>query len=46
MMVPIDLFKSDTTEADMYLSLQCEPLCKKWLQKQLREHGGFPCDVD
>ena len=42
----IDLFKSDTSEADAYMSLQCEALCKKWLQKQLVEHCGFPADDD
>jgi hypothetical protein len=42
----IDLFKSDTAEADTYLSLQRETLRKKWLQKQLVERCGFPADVD
>jgi hypothetical protein len=40
----IDLFKSDTAEADTYMSLQREVLRKKWLQKQLVERCGFPPD--
>jgi hypothetical protein len=42
----IDLFKSDTSEADTYMSLQREALRKKWLQKQLVERCGFPAEVD
>ena len=42
----IDLFKSNTSEADTYMSLQCEALRKKWLQKQLVEHCGFPPVID
>ena len=42
----IDLFKSDTSEADAYMSLQREALRKKWLQKQLVERCGFPADDD
>lgn len=42
----IDLFKSDTSEADTYMSLQHEALCKRWLQKQLVDHCGFPSDDD
>jgi hypothetical protein len=41
----IDLFKSDTLEADTYMSLQRETLRKKWLQKQLVERCGFPADA-
>ena len=41
----IDLFKTDTAEADTYLSLQREGLRKMWLQKQLVEHCGFPADA-
>ena len=45
MIALIDLFKADTTEADTYMSLQRNALCKKWLEKQLVEHCGFPADI-
>lgn len=37
----IDLFKTNTSEADAYMSLQREGLRKKWVDKQL-ERFGFP----
>jgi hypothetical protein len=40
----IDLFKTETAEADTYMSLQRDALRKKWLQKQLQERCGFPAD--
>ena len=46
MVAMIDLFKSDTSEADTYMSLQHEALHKKWLHKQLVNHCGFPSDDD
>ena len=46
MVAMIDLFKSDTSEADTYMSLQHEALHKRWLQKQLVDHCGFPSDND
>jgi hypothetical protein len=45
MIALIDLFKADTTESDTYMSLQRDVLCKKWLEKQLVEHCGFPADI-
>ncbi|KAF8235264.1 hypothetical protein L208DRAFT_1257921, partial [Tricholoma matsutake] len=45
MIALIDLFKADTTEADTYMSLQRDVLRKKWLEKQLVEHCGFPADI-
>ena len=40
----IDLFKADTAEADTYMSLQRDVLCKTWLEKQLVECCGVPAD--
>jgi hypothetical protein len=42
----IDLFKTDTSEADTYMSLQHDVLRKKWLQKLLAERCGFPIAAD
>ena len=46
MIALIDLFKADTAEADTYMSLQHEALCKKWLDEQLSECCGFPVSID
>jgi hypothetical protein len=46
MIALIDLFKADTAEADTYMSLQHDALHKKWLNKQLFKHGGFPATID
>ena len=46
MIALIDFFKADTAEADTYMSLQCEALHKKWLDKQLSELCGFPVSID
>ena len=46
MVAMIDLFKSDTSEANTYISLQREALRKRWLQKQLVDCCGFPSDDD
>jgi hypothetical protein len=46
MITLIDLFKADTAEADTYMSLQRDALRKKWLDKQLLKHGGFPATID
>ena len=40
----INLFKADTAEADSYMSLQCDFLCKKWLEEQFVERCGFSAD--
>ena len=38
----IDLFKADTAAADAYLAIKRDSLRKKWVEKQLIDHLGFP----
>ena len=42
MVVFIDLFKADTAAADAYLAIKCDSLRRKWVEKQLIDHLGFP----
>ena len=46
MIALINLFKADTAEADTYMTLQHDVLRKKWLNKQLFKHSGFPATVE
>jgi hypothetical protein len=38
----IDLFRADTAAADAYLAIKRDGLRRRWVEKQLMDHLGFP----